>query len=377
MRIGFDISPITASRTGVGNYCYYTLKHLLELAPEDAFYGFSSGLRRIVLDEMEHRLASHHHVQLPTRVMYAIWSLLSAPKVDRLLGGVDVYHATNYFLPPAQAARTVVSIYDLAFLVNPAWCSPKIVGPYSAGMRRFAAKADGIVVCSEATKRDVVHLLGVEPEKIAVMYGGVDERFAPVPREQAVPLLEQRYGVRPPFLLFVSTLEPRKNVTGLLHGFSRIVKDIPHQLVLLGSVGWRAEPIFQAIDELGLANRVVRPGFVPHEELPLFYGAADAFVFPSHYEGFGLPVLEAMTCACPVITSTTSSLPEVIGSAGLMVEPSDPDALAEAILEITGDKALRQELGRRGVEQAKRFSWSRCAQVVLDMYRRLAACSSS
>jgi glycosyltransferase involved in cell wall biosynthesis len=376
MRVGFDIGPITATRTGVGNYCYYLLKHLLESAKGDEqMVGFATGRERPVLQELEGQL-KYRYMPLPTRVMYRSWTWFNRPRVDRALGGVDVYHATNYFLPPTQRARRVVTIHDLAFMVAPELASPKIVGPYSGLMRKFANEADAIMAYSESTKADIVHYLGAPPEKIAVAPMAVDEDFVAMPRDEAERWLREKYRVETPFLLFVSTLEPRKNVPTLLRAFARVAREIPHKLVLVGSVGWNSEDIFHTMRKLKITERVVRPGFVPHHELPAFYCAADAFLFPTLYEGFGLPLLEALTCGCPVITSNNSSVPEVTGDAALCSDANDDENIAADIRRVLGNPQLRAEMARRGHEHAKKFSWEACAKGTLDVYRKLALCGS-
>lgn len=372
MRIGIDVGPLTRAKTGVGQYTHALLHQLLRLGGDMEFLGLSSGLGAMDAAALE-GLARHRHLRVPTRALYQTWSLLGWPQADRLLGGVDLYHATNYFLPPVAKARRVVTIYDLAFLRVPELCSPKIVGPFSRGVQRFAREADAVLVCSEATRRDVVELLGVPEDNVAVAYGAVDDDFAPVPRATAAQALAERYGLDTPFLLFVSTIEPRKNVLGLLRAFARVAKEFPHPLVLVGGTGWNSEGVDALIAELGLEQRVRRMGYLPdRKDLPLFYSAADAFVFPSFYEGFGLPVLEAMTCGCPVITSELTSLPEVAGDAALYADPHDPESIAAAIRTVLNDEARRATLAAQGRIQAGRFSWESCARVTLDAYRRLA-----
>ena len=384
MRIGIDVSPLTRTRTGVGNYTYYLLKHL-PLAQryqglDCTFHAFSSGMKRVDLGwtarpgghEEEEGIESHYSLRMPTRLLYSIWATFGRPRVDRLLGGVDVYHATNYFLPPVKSARRVVTFYDLAFLKVPELCSPKVVGPFSKGVPRFARAADAILTCSESTKWDIVDLIGVAPEKVTVAYGAVDEDLVPVPRPEAVDGLAQRYGVRAPFILFVSTLEPRKNVEGLLRAFAMAAKDVPHSLVLIGRAGWKADGLDRLIAELRLADRVQRMGYLrSRDDLAAFYSAADIFVFPSFYEGFGLPVLEAMTCGCPVIASNRASLPEVGGDAAQYVDPDDTEGLAATIRMVLLNEGLAAAMSEKGLEQARRFSWGACARKTFGVYRSL------
>ncbi|MDX9974628.1 MAG: glycosyltransferase family 1 protein [FCB group bacterium] len=376
MRVGFDIGPITATRTGVGNYCYYLLKHLLRLLEADErIVGFATGRERPSLHELESRL-KYRYIPVPTRVMYRSWTWFNRPRVDRCLGGLDIYHATNYFLPPTESAKRVVTIHDLAFMATPELASPKIVGPYSRQMTTFAHEADAIMAYSESTKADIVHYLDVPPEKITVAPMAVDEGFEPMPRDEAERWVREKYFVETPFLLFVSTLEPRKNVPTLLHAFARVAREIPHKLVLVGGIGWDSEEIFDTMRRLRITDRVVRPGFVPHHELPAFYCAADAFVFPTLYEGFGLPLLEALTCGCPVITSNNSSVPEVTGDAALRSDANDDENIAADIRRVLGNPELVAEMKKRGFGHATKYSWDACARATLEVYRNLAQCVS-
>lgn len=371
LRIGYDVTPLAGHRTGVGNYTEAVLRQMTSHASDFEFRCLSTGRHRVNLAAYP-GVTLHRHVPLPTRVMYKLWDLTGQPRADRLLSGVDVFHATNYFLPPVAAARAVLSIYDLAFLKHPEWCSPRIVGPFSRGVRRFAHRADAIVACSEATRADIVTLLGIPPERVRVVYGAVNDAAPAPPPAEAARLLETRYNLRGPFVLFVSTLEPRKNIEGLLRAFAQAASRIPHQLLLVGATGWGMEALPQFLASLGLGDRVRQLGYVADPaHLPAFYAAADAFFFPSHYEGFGLPVLEAMTHGCPVITSRTSSLPEVAGDAARYVDPNNVEAMAEALCEVALDETLRAAMRERGLEQSRKFSWATAATQTLDLYRSL------
>jgi glycosyltransferase involved in cell wall biosynthesis len=371
MRLGFDMGPITSNRTGVGNFCYSLLGALLNLEDAPEVHGLAAGLSHPRLGALAAR-ASCRHLPIPARAMYKIWDTFGRPTVESLIGPVDVFHATNYYLPPAKTAARVLSIYDLAFLVNPEWCSPKIVGPFTKQIRRFSQEATLILTSSKATKQDISNLLDVPEDKIRVSYGAANDALEPIPREQAAATLASRYGIRGPYLLFVSTIEPRKNVLGLLDAFRRVADRYEHQLVLVGSTGWNAESTMAALHNPDIAGRVTHLGFVPFDDLAALYSAADALVFPSHYEGFGLPVLEAMACGCPVITSNRSSLPEVGGDAAIYCDPNDTGALATAIECVLGDPDRRSRMITAGHDQARRFSWRSCAETTLAAYREVA-----
>ena len=370
MRIGIDIGPLTARRTGVGNYCYYLLKHMLAQARDAEFTGWATGRAAIELDGLN---LDFRHIPVPTRAMYKSWEWFGWPKVDTALGGVDVFHGTNYFLGPVSYARTVVTVHDLAFLIDASWCSPKIVGPFADGVGKFCHRADAVMAYSESTKRDLVKLLDVDPAKIHIAPMAVDEAFKPMPRDEAKRVVKERAGLDGPFFLYVSTLEPRKNVEGLIRIFEKLAKDREHKLVLIGGVGWRAEPILRAIEKSPYKDRIIRPGFIPHLELPAFYCAADALLFPTHYEGFGLPLLEALTCSCPVIAGDNSSVPEVTGGAALTCDEHDEEAFVNLVNTMLDDDSKREDCIAKGIEHAQHFSWQGCAETTLGVYRDILA----
>ena len=372
MRIGFEVSPLLCARTGVGNYTYHLLRHLLIRAEEEEFFAFSSGRGAMGLDGLP-QLAVHRHIPIPTRVLYQAWSCFGRPHVDAWLGGVDLYHATNYFLPPVRSAARVLTIYDLAFLKSPEWCDQKVVAPFAKHIHRSAAAAGAIVTCSESAKRDIVELLEVEENKISVAYGAVDDEFTAMAPEAASVLLKKRYHLDGPYLLFVGTVEPRKNVVGLLRAYARAAKVIPHALVLVGGASASYEAQIEALlGELAIRDRVYRIGYVAdRSELPAFYSAATAFILPSFDEGFGLPVLEAMACGTPVIASDCASLPEVGGEAARYVAPDDVDGLAHTMEEVATDESLQDSMCRLGHAQAQKFSWSACADRTMEVYRQV------
>lgn len=378
LRIGYDVTPLAPPRTGVGNYAHALLKHLLLQDAEVEFAALSTGRRAPVLDalvspEDRARLMLHRHVQVPTRLMYKLWSGLGRPRADALIEGADVFHATNYVLPPLESARGVVTMYDLTFLKHPEWCSPKIVGPFSRGVQTYADRADAIVTCSEAAKRDIVELLRQPEDKVHVVYGAADDMYHRANRPRAVDLVAQHYDVRQPYLLFLGTLEPRKNIEGMLRAFAQTARDVPHTFVLAGGLGWNMRGLDALIDSLGIRDRVKRIGYVQDPaHLPAFYAAADAFFFASHYEGFGLPLLEAMACGCPVVVANNSSLPEVGGFAAQYVDAADPAQMAATLLMVLQNDRLRETMTARGLDQARRFSWENGAARLLDLYRSLA-----
>jgi glycosyltransferase involved in cell wall biosynthesis len=238
-------------------------------------------------------------------------------------------------------------------------------------MPLFCRRATHIIAVSEQSKRDVGDAYGIVPGKVTVIHEAADPRFRPQAAE-AVAAVRARYGLPGRYLLFVSTIEPRKNLPRLLEAFERVhAAGLTDALVIVGKRGWLYEDFFAALERSPVREAVLLPGFVPDVDLPAVYAGAQALAFPSLYEGFGLPVLEAMACGTPVVCSNTSSLPEVAGDAALLVDPGDTDAIAEALGCLLTDPGLSQELRARGLEQAGRFSWHRAACETLDVYRRL------
>jgi len=281
---------------------------------------------------------------------------------------IDLVHSLAFVTPLVSPCPSVITIYDLSFLIF-SQSFKYLKRLYLTLLTRLSArKARRIITISESTKRDTVRLLGVSSKKVAVVYCGVDRAFRPLP-EREVASFRQKRGLPERIILFVGTIEPRKNVARLVEAYSHL-KDGQVKLVIGGARGWLYEEVFARVEELDLTGDVLFPGYIPPEELPLWYNAAELFVYPSLYEGFGLPPLEAMACGTPVITSNVSSLPEVVGEAGLTVDPMNSKGLAEAINQVLGDGALRQSMRERGLARASRFSWAKAARETVGVYRR-------
>jgi glycosyltransferase involved in cell wall biosynthesis len=281
---------------------------------------------------------------------------------------IDLLHSLAFVTPLLSPCPSVITIYDLSFLIFPQGFRHSKRLYLTLLTRPSARKARRIITISESTKRDTVRLLGVSSKKVDVVYCGVDKAFHPLP-EGEVASFRQKHGLPERIILFVGTIEPRKNVVRLIEAYSRL-RDGQVKLVIGGDRGWLYEEVFARVEELELTGDVLFPGYIPPDELPLWYNAAELFVYPSLYEGFGLPPLEAMACGTPVITSTVSSLPEVVGEAGLTVDPMDSKGLAEAMNQVLGDGALRQSMRERGLARAGCFSWARAARETVGVYQR-------
>jgi glycosyltransferase involved in cell wall biosynthesis len=306
-----------------------------------------------------------------------LWEQLVQP-IELARRHSDLLHALAYVLPLAWTGPSVVTVYDLSFWRTPERF-PAAQRLYLATLTRLSVRrAARVIAISQSTKRDLVELMGVPADRVRVVPLAIEEEFRPVTEAAALADLRRRRGLPEHMILYVGTLEPRKNLVTLLEAYARCRGETSPEspwppLVLAGGKGWGYEAIFAAVERLGLSEAVLLPGFVPHGELPLWYSAADIFVYPSLYEGFGLPVLEAMACGTPVITSNVSSLPEVAGEAGLLVDPTDAEALAEALRQVWRDADLRQEMRTRGLAQAARFSLAALARQTMTVYQEAAA----
>jgi glycosyltransferase involved in cell wall biosynthesis len=279
--------------------------------------------------------------------------------------GVDVIHYPTHMESPLPLtfSRTVLTLYDLVPMVHPETSTRDIIDNFNRCVRGLHY-VDAFVTISEFSKREMVDKLDIEPDKISVCYPGVDQSFfISKTRDEVV----RKYSKGFPYILFVGTLEPRKNVERLIEAYHELgVHDL--KLLLVGKEGWGAENIRKKIEVLGIDQHVIFPGYVPEEDLPHLYRGAELFVYPSFYEGFGMPVVEAMAAGAPVITSKTSSLAEVAGDSAVLISPQDTRELVEAVRGTLGNSELRDELRSKGVNRAKDFTWENCARGVLDVY---------
>lgn len=297
------------------------------------------------------------------------WEQLLAPLLLRW-NGAHLFHGTLNVAPLACSVPSIVTIHDLAFIRFPGTFRSYNRTYLDFATRISARRATRILAVSEHTRREVVGLLGVPPERVVVTPNAARAHFRP-PDPAALAAFRTQRSLPERFVLYVGTLEPRKNLTTLLEAYSRIAQEHRVPLLVGGGKGWMYAPVFERLETLGLRDQVHFVGYIEEQELPLWYAAATLFVFPSLYEGFGMPPLEAMACGTPVVTSNRSSLPEVVGDAGLMVSPTDVDALATAIARLLTDAALREVLRERGLERARLFSWRVTAERTLAVYNEI------
>lgn len=376
MLIGIDASrAAVARRTGTETYSLHLIRALLAAAPEHRFRLYTNaappaGLFGRELAPAQAEIRAMPFPRLWTHVRLSAEMLARPP---------DLLFVPAHVLPLVHPRRSVVTVHDLGYRAYPEAHRPADRRYLDWSTRWNAHQATAVLADSAATRADLVAAYGVSPAKVYVVHLGRDETLAPVEDPGRVADICQKCGIAGPgYLLYVGTLQPRKNLARIIEAFARVA-DRPAaaglQLVLAGGKGWLFEQMRlpEQAERLGLAGRVLFPGYVADADLPALFSGARAFVYPSLYEGFGIPVLEAGACGVPVITSNTSSLPEVAGdpaagpggAAALLVDPHDVDAIAEAMQRVLTDDALRAELVRRGQENLKRFSWEKCARETL------------
>lgn len=360
----------TYRAAGIARYAHYLLEHLPQAGERFEFRAYvPPGLADRPAHPRLHlapsRLPTHRP---PVRIL---WEQLLLP---RLLRGGALHHGLAYALPRACPVPAVVTFHDLSFLLFPQAFRRLRRWYLTLATRSAARRAAAVITVSEHTRRDAIRLLSLSPERVHAVPHGVEEAFRPRPPDEVEAFRVAR-GLAQSFFLSVATLEPRKNLAALLEAYAALRREEPRAWPLLigGAVGWHASPLFERYRELGLEDSVRFLGYLPPAELPLWYNAATVFLYPSLYEGFGLPVLEAMACGTPVLTSDASSLPEVAGQAALIVDPRRVQSLSQGLLDLYRDAGLRAELGQRGVTRAARYSWRATARQTLAVYERVLA----
>jgi glycosyltransferase involved in cell wall biosynthesis len=376
IHIGLNAHLLSLSQSyrgaGISWYIYNLLKHLPQVSPDSFRYSAFLRDRAFQPQAGPWRLCfSRWPTQKP--VVRILWEQFVQPLLLRQ-SGIDLLHALAFVAPLTAPCPFIVTVYDLSFMRY-----PEVFRPFNRWyLRHFTTysvkRARAVITISESTRQDVINLLGVSPARVQTIYCGVDQSFRPLP-EPEVSAFKAKHQLPETFILFLGTLEPRKNVEGLIRAYAcwrkRDSKVPP--LVVAGGKGWYYNQIFELVETLGLAGSVYFPGYVPQETLPLWYNAASLFVYPSHFEGFGLPVLEAMACGVPVITSTASSLPEVAGNndTARMVHPQDTELLAETMAEVVNDADLRATMIANGLIQAAKFNWEKTAQETVAIYKKV------
>ncbi len=375
MRIAIDYTPAVHQRAGIGRYTRSLVAALTCLDTHNEYtllvfgrtgaHFVPTGLRANV------RL---RFAPVSDRWATVLWYRLGLPvPVDVFTGRAQLFHGPSFTLPPSLTP-SLLTVHDLSFLRFPQGAHPALLAWLSKAVPRSLRRACHVLADSESTRADLMELMDISPDRITVIGAGVEPCFRPVTDQGTLDGVRVRYQLPTRFILSVSTLEPRKNFTGLIAAFSQLTATARGSpladlhLVIAGGRGWLYDDIFAAAEASPVRERIHFAGFVADEDLPALYSLADLFAFPSYYEGFGIPVLEAMACGAPVVCADNSSLPEVAGDAALLVEATNQNALTEAMHRLLTDSSLRAELIERGLRQARKYTWEEAAQRLINVY---------
>ena len=373
-RIAIDFTPARQQRGGIGRYVRELIAALPALDQTTAYRLFASGASRPLPPPPAPNFV-WKPTAIPPRWLARIWHRARMPiPVEVFTGRIDLFHATDFVMPPTlPSTRTLLTVHDLSFVRVPQAASPPLRAYLNRVVPRSVNMADHILADSQTTKDDLQERYGVAADKITVLYSGVNSRFQPVADEAVLKRVKAKYKLTGiDYLLSVGTVQPRKNYSRVIRALASLRRQgCDLRYVIAGGKGWLEDEMRQTIAETKLDDAVHLLGFVDDDDLPALYSAARMLVMPSLYEGFGLPILEAMACGAPVIASNLSSLPEVVGKAGLLVNPLDIDAIADAILRIESDSQRRAFLIEAGRRQARKFTWEKSARQLKAVYKSL------
>jgi len=370
MRVLIDASPLLLRSAGVKNYFYHWLVHLRRLEGGGSIDTFP------LIGELgpltHQRSVLTPLATLPRLALLHFLNIRFNPAINLLAARYDVVHATNHLRHPIRRARVTATVYDLTAALLPELHTAGNVKVESRFTANVLRRADGLIAISESTRRDLVRLFGIPAGRVEVIYPGIDERFSRITRETAAETLE-RLGLRKPYILFLGTVEPRKNLDRLLDAWSELAPSFgaDFELVVAGLAGWASEA---TLARLRAAQSGVRYlGYVAESDLPALTAGASVFAYPSLYEGFGFPVAQAIAAGVPVVTSNVSSMPEVAGPGGILVDPRSVGEIRDAVSRLLTSPSLRERLAAAGREHSKRFRWEECARRSLDFFRRIAS----
>ena len=376
LKIGIDIRCLMSStRTGVGEYAYELLNAILKIDKENQYYLLYNSHTDVAEHTPLWPQNNIHYVatKWPNKLFNAFIKILGWPKLDKL---VSRHNKLDYFFSPnlnftalSKDIKHILTVHDLSFKFYPQFFSLKQkLWHWAVNPKKQCARADIIFTPSENTKRDITDYYHIPPEKIQITSGAISDIFDnPVIDKEK---LKQKYNLPNRFILFLGTVEPRKNIIGLIEAFEKCYSLLPNSytLVIAGSGrGWKNKQIYARALASPLRDKIEFIGYVEAKEKPALYSLAELFVYPSFYEGFGFPVLEAMACSVPVITSNRSSLPEITGQAAYLINPNRPQEITEAIIKMLTDEKLREHFKKLGLEQIKKFSWETAAKQWLEL----------
>ncbi len=371
MIIGIDIRPMAGLRTGIQEYTEQILSNMILRAPQHQFKLFYSSLRGDVplRPWMESSNVELFQYKIPSNLLFLIGNIFSYPKIDKLIGGADVFFSPHFFIAPlSKSCRRVTTFHDLSFLRFPEFFTWRKRWWHNIEMNpaRQARLSNKIITVSESTKKDIIDFYNIDPANILTVHSGTSMSR---PTGHILKNFKVQNNLPDRYILHMGTLEPRKNIVGLVKAFNLIKERVEYEdveLILIGKEGWQYEDIFAEIKSSPFKSQIRYLGHSLND-LDKYYALATVCACPSFFEGFGFPVLEAMACGTPVITSANSSLPEVVGDAGIFINPYNVSEIAEALMVVLSHLEIRGQMIEKGLKQAEKFKWQESAQRTLDI----------
>ena len=390
-RIGIDIRCLAEGRrTGVEEYTLNLLTHLFEIDQKNEYVLFFNSFRSSNTDFFWIKKYSNVTLKrfgFPNKLLNFLFWYLNWPKIDKMIGGADIFFMPNIiFGSVSRETKLVLTIHDLSFERYPQTFSWKRrIWHVFINTKKICQRADKIIAVSNSTKNDLEFLYKISPEKIQVVYSGISDKFKVVDRnDEKLISVKEKYNLPYKFILYLGTIEPRKNITGIVKAFGQLQKFskknnppagggeiFKYKLVIAGSKGWMNEKIFFEIEKSGHKDKIIFLDFVADEDKEYVFNLTSLFVYPSFFEGFGFPPLEAMQCGVPVIVSNNSSLPEIVGRAGILIDPDKPEEIYLAMKEILVSRELKEKLIEQGLAQSKLFDWKKTAEEFLSALNKI------
>ncbi|MBA8932540.1 glycosyltransferase family 4 protein [Clostridium beijerinckii] len=379
MKISLELQPCLKNKSGIGIYTYELSKRLQEYNYITLYGDIFNFINRNNIEKDIDGLNFNKNIfsLFPYGVYRRMWNYVPIRYNWLFNDQSDIYHFFNFIVPPRIEGKVITTIHDMTYELYPETMDKKNLKRIKSDIHYSVNRADKIITVSESSKNDIMKFLSVDEAKIEIVYNGVEyDKFNKSYSEDEKSKIRVKYTLPKNYILYMGTLEPRKNIESIIEAFSLFKKEntVSNQntkLVIAGKKGWLFENIFNLVNKLSLKDDVIFTDYIDENDKSIIYNMASLFVFPSLYEGFGIPVLEAMASSVPVITSNVSSLPEVAGDAAILVEPKDIKSIAKYMSKVLADKKLRNNLIREGHEQAKKFTWESSAKKLVNIYRDL------
>jgi len=376
MQLGLDVTVLVEDKkTGIGNYVFSLTQALLHLDKKNKYtlLGITPLKASQYIQNLEFKKNPNVNLRvykMPSKLfhqVFGIWQTINFPPIEFLTGKIDIFHSFDWYFPPSLKAKKVATIFDITPLTHPEGHTKANISQHKKRLSSIQKKADLITTISQFSKKEIIRALKIPADKIFVAYPGVDKKkFFPIKNKDRIKKVLAKYNLKPGFILFVGSWYPRKNILRLIKAYNFLKKQgkIKQKLILVGRKSNR-------LGKLPLNKNIVPLGFVEEKDLPFFYNAASVFIYPSLAEGFGIPIIEAMACGCPVVTSNISSMPEAAGKAGFFVNPHQTKEIAKGLIEVLTNRGLTEKMKQLGLIQSKKFTWENCAKKTLKAYKSL------